>query len=110
MSFKDIIKKANDLKAAVKARQDAVLDKKVAAATKSMAEQKEISAKLKTITAADKLKAKNKQILYDQSFRGKLAAGAKKAQENIDKHQANIAKREKKKEKGSKPSYDPWNI
>lgn len=109
MSLKDVIQKAKDLKAAVKAKQAAVLDKKVAKANVVMAEQKEISDKLKVIAKADKLKAKNKQILYDQSFRGKLAAGAKKAQENRDKHQANIAKREKK-DKGSKPSYDPWNI
>ena len=104
-----MIKKAKNLKAAVKARQDAVLDKKVAKANIVMAKEKEISAKLKTIAAADKLKAKNKQILYDQSFRGKLAAGAKKAQANIDKHQANIAKREKK-DKGPTKKYDPWNI
>ena len=112
MSLKNILGKAAEIKAAIKARQDKVLDAKVAKAHAAIAAEEERGKKLEVLAKAEKVKADNKKLVFDNSVIGKTAKGLKTARQNMQKYHENIEKREKEREKkeATKPKYDPWDI
>jgi len=103
MNFRNMIGKAVEFKAAVKERQETILDAKVAKANKEIAEQKELAAKLKTIAKAKQLKQENKKKVFDNSTLGKLKA-------NLQENAKKVEQRNEQRPKKKTPNYDPWNI